>query len=1695
MDEFFTQVGNFGSAVSGGVDPRTGLYNVRIELDSLVANRGLGPSLPLTLTYSPLSSVDWGLGKGVSLGLSTCDRTGRLLSLSTGEQYKVTESAGHGTPVALNQNRLGVVKVTKEEDKGPLWYRIVHKSGDVEILEKKPQADGRWMVPVYVLTPASHGLYMTYRNLDSDDRPRLSRIQQDNTEDLLSVTYYADSESGRLVANFKVLPKGNKYQPEGYDIRLVLGKNGLLSEMRHYGRGPKVPPLVWKFTSAEVDGDWGAWITGMTMPGGMTEKVTYSTGRGHRFPLGADLKDLPYAERIVRSPGAEQPEITTSYTYSNSNFLGYVPPGGGSERNSGGKWEKDKDNLYDVVGDYEYHSTERHTDGREIKRRYNKHHLQTREETVLGQCSRAVTITYYADPGKPFDQQPAQFQLPKKQTVTWKGPGTAVSREEVTYSTFDKWGNPETLTEPDGSWTKWEYYPVVGEKDKCPPDPNGYCRLPKRITRTPPKNDPFKAPVYKAEYRYKLYEATGLIVPRVVLKEQEWQYADDKLLSRVEFAYSGATTDPEKLEFGRVTTMTETEYGPDGTAYEAVHGFAFTAEKDKDELSETHTLKTHDGRTAKRAQVRSRFTGRLRSATDAQGNTEVMTYDGLGRLLTRTANPGTDYQAEQVLDYLVGDGKAGSDPFTVTLTDARGNRSREIMDGAGRPILRQRLDRDGDGSWRTVQTLRYDGQGRLAEVSTLDYERAGQKSKETQLLETESFAYDDWDQLATVTSRAGSTRFTQVDPVRRTAKTWMKGPGLVSGSEVAEYNTRGEPIKITRHLSDGTAAGERRLERDGWGRVRSETDACGNATKFDYDPRGRLTVTTLPDDTRIRRSYAPFSPDTLITEVAVGAVPYGTQSFDGLGRLTSTASGGRTWSYAYADDASPRPSTITAPDGREDYTYVRELGNAIIKVKAVGKVPPYTLTRTLNLDRVSGLLTTSSDEMGSAVTGVARDYHPSGLLQAEHITAPYQPKYNTRASYTVGGLDQDFTGTDDTVQKISRDTYGRIKEVMDPGMKVSATYDSLGRMNAWTATDLVSGSTLTTVLTLDDFGREKNRTITSSRNAIWELTQTWQDNDLLSTRTLTRGTTKLRSETFTYNARGQVTRYQCTGAEAPRDQYGQTILEQVFTYDKYGNITACTTQFGPGNRDDATYEFKGSDRCQLTAITHTHASYPSKTELAYDKAGRLTSVRCLDKAGMELPGRRTLAYDPLGRLHEVEEVGTAGAVSTLSQYQYDPLDRLLTQKTTTTTWAFAYRDLLLASEAETVTGAGNGDGRSQGTRLLRLGQTCVAQQRGGSGGQDQPEVRLLGADGKGSVLVAAGGAQDGEHEGKEEYAYTAYGYTPQPSGGPGASLLGYDGQRTDPVLGWLHLGNGYRPYDPSLMRFTVPDSLSPFGPGGINPYAYCLGDPVNRVDPSGHLSWGAWAMIGLGVAGLILTAGVAGAAIVAAGGVAAAWSAASATALTVGALSVVGDVAAIASGALEEVAPRTSEVLGWVALAAGLPAAVRGVSALARAGYRLVRPGSGHIVPIPVRSQYNTTVDRLGPRFTPHTTQAGNKVWTTVAEVRPHHVAEAAEEAAKHGNRVRILSGAHIKDLKTGQLEGKLEFFLRDMSLAKKNVSVWDVMALTDDAGNLRSTSAELRSILQEPGTDVIMAFCYSRDLKAVREILDLKRTKIYVGP
>ena len=170
----------------------------------------------------------------------------------------------------------------------------------------------------------------------------------------------------------------------------------------------------------------------------------------------------------------------------------------------------------------------------------------------------------------------------------------------------------------------------------------------------------------------------------------------------------------------------------------------------------------------------------------------------------------------------------------------------------------------------------------------------------------------------------------------------------------------------------------------------------------------------------------------------------------------------------------------------------------------------------------------------------------------------------------------------------------------------------------------------------------------------------------------------------------------------------------------------------------------------------------------------------------------------------------------LCSYHYDPLDR---QVDCTPFDQVAiqryYCNTRLTTEIQ---------GTAQRS-IVQHGDQLLAQQQKERG---KMAVTLLANDQQRSILNALDAARP------HPLAHTPYGHSPAENGL--LSLLGFNGERPDPVTGHYHLGKGYRQFNPVLMRFNSPDSWSPFGKGGLNPYAYCGGDPINRADPTGHFT-------------------------------------------------------------------------------------------------------------------------------------------------------------------------------------------------------------------------------------------------------------------
>jgi RHS repeat-associated protein len=170
--------------------------------------------------------------------------------------------------------------------------------------------------------------------------------------------------------------------------------------------------------------------------------------------------------------------------------------------------------------------------------------------------------------------------------------------------------------------------------------------------------------------------------------------------------------------------------------------------------------------------------------------------------------------------------------------------------------------------------------------------------------------------------------------------------------------------------------------------------------------------------------------------------------------------------------------------------------------------------------------------------------------------------------------------------------------------------------------------------------------------------------------------------------------------------------------------------------------------------------------------------------------------------------------TSLIHYQYDAQDRLVSHRR----GEISERKRFYCENRLTTEIAGD-----ERLSIIQQGDHLLAQQHQHVGGLAST---LLVTDMQRSVLNSR------QANAQRTIAYSPYGYRTHESGL--SSLLGFNGQGLDPMTGHYLLGNGYRAFNPVLMRFNSSDSMSPFGKGGLNAYGYCQGNPISRSDPTGH---------------------------------------------------------------------------------------------------------------------------------------------------------------------------------------------------------------------------------------------------------------------
>ncbi|WP_340612065.1 hypothetical protein, partial [Xenorhabdus bharatensis] len=1285
--EFFSQASNFQSS-AGSVDPRTGLFNYMMPVAHLTGNNQLGPELTLALAYNPLNSADIGFGLGFSLGLTHYDSNTKMLMVSTGERYKVEET---DKKVTLRQYKQDVVRFEKEVDQD--IYRVIHKSGQVEILTG-PKNAFNLKVPVQIINPLGYRLHLEW-DYTVGAVPHLTGIYDLDKQHRALLT--VNTKPG-VATRLSVWPG----TPEAYEIELAL-HNGRVSTITNLTASQT---LIW---SLDYD-QHCQFLNRVSTPTGSLEVVTYIQD-GHHFPARGPAATLPYVTEYNQFSG-QNDVIVRTYLYTKNNFLG---------SGTGGNWSQNQDYLYGVLSDYQYGSTERWDNGREVRvitRRYNNYHLLISEEVNQNGCRRQHETEYYAKIAVDFEEQPPQFQLPKSATVRFiSGNG---QREEVTRTEFDTAGNPTLQIAPDGTRTEWVYYPAEGELRSpdgyygCPADPYGFVRYVKSKTVTPGAASPdglyVDAPGHEVIYRYEsLPTLPGTPTTEAIVRTHQslfhvdWQSKQRQLLHVHQTDYISRLNSPH---YGRVGKLKLTVYeGKTSGGGAAEQHWScrqdFHYKLDRQHLKQTaHWTSDYDGLTVSSVQIHSCFSSKVRFEQNRQGCTAWYEYDAFGRLSKQLNNAGTAYARDIEYTYTIE--QAGV--VVNTQRDVLNNQNRTWFDGQGRSYKQAILPKGQEhAGWKTVAETKRDSWGRVVRQTRHDWLPTGDDPDKTDLISVSvQTDYDDWGQARIITDATGQRSVQDYDPVTRIARQTRQAGDLKFSTTETHYNVRHQPLTVTLLDSQGTQVSWQSHRYDGLGRLRATLDMQGKKTEYTYDAFNRVSTIRYSDGTVVRKTYAPFSNGNLVVKIEVDGTVLGERVFDSLGRVTSSTVGGRTQTAIY-EGSSPVPETVTDPLGQIVKTqYEPRLGNVPTCVEAPG------LKQKFTYDGQSGAIT-RAEAVGQAT--LQRTYTPAGWLQEETVKfddAGAGPVRSAVYHYSPTGqmtACQDMAGV---THRLRFDGLGRPVEAVDKAVTVTLHYDAAGRTDRWTVRDNARGQQLMTTLTFDDFSRETGRRIESGTDVL-TLSQTYTLTGQLASRTTDYPKVgRLREEHYTYDAdRHWLTDYRCSGVECPRDAYGQTLSRQQFTYDRLGNLLTCLTTLADGSQDTARFSYANpADPCQLTKMTHSHPGYPATIVLTYDKAGRLIA----DEAN------RMLAYDGLGRLASVTQGNST------QTYGYDASGRLALQRRgQADTRELYYHGASRVAEIQRESGAV--------TRQVQAGGASAAS-------VTDDGVYLLGTDGPGSVLLS-----------------------------------------------------------------------------------------------------------------------------------------------------------------------------------------------------------------------------------------------------------------------------------------------------------------------------------------------------------------------
>lgn len=1189
----YSNAQNFLSHLQTGVDVRTGDFTCTMSLPALEANNLQGPTVQLSLGFSSQLIDDLGYGTGWQLGGLTTFAVSGTLSLSTGERFVAESMVSEFT---FKDRKLVTFHMRRDPDNSAIYW-VTHKNGVVEKLSTFSGAS-RVAVPVEIRSPDGRRVYLEYT---APSAPRLQTVR-DEKHRLLSVE--------RKVGVVEVILHPDRATPVVFSL---MQTNKLLAQLR---LPAELGAVGWRFAYKKI-GDLNH-ISRIDLPTGGIELVEYREP-GHQCLPGAPSTHMPYARMHSRNPGPSQPTITTTYEFGPKNYMGYGSPL---------QWKEGEDNLYRLTAaqgmEYRYEctaTTQMLGDGgkvvtRTVKSVFNRLHLLVSEVTAQNQHVLEKNTKYHDNPSVVFDLQEPYFQLPHTATTIWKrlGDGAPPPREEVVTTEYDDFGNLIRQVDETGLIEERTYYDPDGE-DGCPEDPLGMTRSLKELRATPMSGRAEGAAVVVTTYRYELLPSrvagdTGYLV---LVSEKKEALEDGKKVD-LGTTVTEYINDVGSESHGAVLSETSTLNGLASKV-----GYTYTLDEAAATMRVDTVFTGHDKLTRTASETQSLING-LTIHEEEAGAVIAQTYDVLGRVVTQTAAPGSgEFEATRTISYQLAE--LPGDPVSITTTEVTGGRAVAFLDGLGREVRGEVEDVDvAPGTFREIWTKTYNAFGELTTQTHTDWVEGVKRAT----LTTE-YLYDDWGQQSRTLHPDGTVDCIDADPMALTEAAWVEDADGNATARTVTYGTIfGKPERIEYLDAKGVKKATESFVYDGIGRCVESTDRNGYKTlyAFDaFDAFDRVITTTLPDGAVVDTRYAAHSGDELPVEIGLthaslgGRLSLGTQTFDGLSRRRTYVVGGRTVTFDY-DPGILQPASMTTPlDEVVTYAYEPKLGMQL-KLMTAESESHFTYN-----PKNAQLTHTVRDGLEKTL-----EYYASGLLKLETWKNGSDPERSATHRHSLLGAAQSYTNVFGVQQVVTHDALDRPKKLEHGNLTAELFYDSFGRVHK---IDTREGlQSMVTDIVFDDFGREVSRTFTAvagGQTVTQVLGMRYDHSGRLERRKLEQAGEVLRQEEFTYDERGRLVNYLCSGSQPPVDPWGKPIGRQQFRFDAFDRILSITTRF-PGGSNTTRYDYEETDPAQLTRIVHSHPHYPSDLhDMQWDGAGRMVG----DERG------RTLHWNRHNQLIEV----------------------------------------------------------------------------------------------------------------------------------------------------------------------------------------------------------------------------------------------------------------------------------------------------------------------------------------------------------------------------------------------------------------------------------------------------------------------------